>query len=233
MEENRERELIEIEKHLQYQFHDRELLNTALTHTSFVKGDGKKATHNERLEYLGDAVLELCVSDYLFRNYAKLNEGRMTRARAMTVCEEALYDAAVKIGLSTAIRLGHGEANSGGREKPSIVSDALEAVIGAIYIDGGLEKAREFVLSFAQAPMAAAVSGRQKDWKTLLQEYVQQKHLGAVQYKLISAVGPDHKKEFHMQVLLNGDPIGTGVGGSKQEAGQHAAQAGLMRLGAM
>ena len=221
-----------LQQRLGYQFSDILLLDAALTHTSYVKGDGKANKHNERLEFLGDAVLELCVSDYLFRNYAKLNEGVMTRARAASVCEAALHKVALELGLGECLRLSRGEEHSGGRSKPSILADAVEAVLGAIYLDGGLEPARAFVLRHTQAQIQAAVANvGAKDYKTMLQEYVQKLHKGNVSYELLEASGPDHQKTFTMRAIVAGTPMGKGSGSSKQEAGQAAARETMRMLG--
>lgn len=223
--------LAALQQRMQYAFSDCSLLETALTHTSFVKGDGKDGKHNERLEFLGDAVLELCVSEYLYNHFPARNEGAMTRARAMTVCEASLFEAARAISLPECIRLGHGEETTGGRDKPSIVSDAFEAVIGAVFLDGGIDAARSFILRFLEEPIKTAMhTQNQKDYKTTLQEYVQKKHMGNISYALISALGPDHKKTFRMKVMIDRDTYGEGEGPSKQEAGQMAAQAALQRL---
>ena len=163
-----------LEETLAYPFFDRSLLETALTHTSFVKGDGKRQAHNERLEFLGDAVLELCVSEHLYRGHPDLQEGAMTRQRARLVCERALFSAAVALGIPAVLRLGNGEELTGGRNKPSIVSDALEAVIGAIYLDGGLEHARRVILERVIRLLEdAKVDELDRDYKTRLQEHVQ------------------------------------------------------------
>ena len=156
----------------------------------------------------------------------------MTRARASMVCETALDQAArAYFSLQEYLLLGHGEENTGGRAKPSILSDALEALIGAIYLDGGIEEAKTFVLRFAEQALSQAVDGGPgKDHKTSLQEYVQKKHLGSLGYRLASATGPDHKKEFRIRVSLNERLVGEGVGSSKQEAGQRAAKAALKLL---
>lgn len=228
----RHQQLLTLQERIGYTFRDITLLDAALTHTSFVKGDGKGKVHNERLEYLGDAVLELCISEQLFGRYPQWSEGAMTRARASMVCETALDKAArTYFSLQEYLLLGHGEENTGGRAKPSILSDALEALIGAIYLDGGIEEARAFVLRFAEQALAQAVDGGPgKDHKTSLQEYVQKKHLGSLGYRLASATGPDHKKEFRIRVSLNERLVGEGVGNSKQEAGQRAAKAALKLL---
>lgn len=228
----RHQQLVALQNKIGYTFKDVALLDAALTHTSFVKGDGKGKVHNERLEYLGDAVLELCISEQLFRRYPQWSEGAMTRARASIVCETALDAAArASFSLQDYLLLGHGEENTGGRTKPSILSDALEALIGAIYLDGGLDEARAFILRFAEQALTQAMDGGPgKDHKTSLQEYVQKKHLGSLGYRLVSATGPDHQKEFRIRVSLNDKLVGEGVGSSKQEAGQRAAKAALKLL---
>lgn len=227
-------ELDSLQETLGYRFKDTELLNTALTHTSFVKGENRCAGHNERLEFLGDAVLELTVSEYLFKNYPSMNEGLMTRVRSRAVYENALFDAARAIDLGSYLLLSHGEEHTGGREKPSILSDALEAVIGALFIDGGIEPAKRFILSFAVSSIKESVKTVSvKDYKTLLQEYIQQNHSGNLEYNVVSVAGPDHKRVFTMEVSVNGKPYGRGQGGSKQESGQNAAHATLIMLGAI
>lgn len=231
MNEKRLKELTELMTKLSYSFADPALLNTALTHSSYVKGENRASTHNERMEFLGDAVLELCVSEYLYLNYPHMNEGMMTRTRSRAVYEPALYEAAKRIDLGKYIRLSHGEERTGGRDKPSILSDALEAVIGALFLDGGLECAKRFVLTFVEASVAAAVqSVSAKDCKTLLQEFVQHHHSGELEYTVIGISGPDHKRMFTMQVSIGGVVYGFGSGSTKQEAGQNAAKATLELL---
>lgn len=220
-----------LEQKLQYRFIDRSLLETALTHTSFVKGDGRQAEHNERMEFLGDAVLELVVSEHLYHTRPDLQEGEMTRMRARLVCEGALFSAANELGVPEFLRLGHGEEGTGGRAKPSVVSDAMEAVIGAIFLDGGMEAARRVVLErVIRLLEATREDSSDKDYKTRLQEYVQKGHLGRLTYALAGTEGPEHSKIFTMCVLLDGDTIGTGAGKTKQNAGQAAARAALKRL---
>lgn len=223
--------LAELQSLIDYHFADIRLLITALTHSSYVKGDGANAVHNERLEFLGDAVLELCVSERLYRDNPQMDEGAMTRLRARLVCESALFAAARHIGLSAYLRLSHGEERSGGRQKPSVVSDALEALIGAIYLDSGLDSARRFVSEHVVAHLqSAAVAAQDKDFKTALQEYVQKRHLGKLSYELLGTEGPEHNKAFTMCVILDGNQIGVGIGSTKQSAGQEAAHKGLARL---
>ena len=220
-----------LETSIDYTFQNRSLLETALTHTSFVKGDGRKAEHNERMEFLGDAVLELIVSEYLYRTHADLQEGSMTRMRARLVCEPALFYAAKALGLPACLRLGHGEEQTGGRDKPSVVSDAMEAVIGAVFLDGGISAARRVVLGrILRLLTDAQVDSRDKDFKTRLQEFIQHDHLGKLRYELSNASGPDHSKTFTMQALLNDDVIGVGEGATKQSAGQAAAEEALRAL---
>ncbi len=232
MEFQRRKMLNALEERLEYRFHDLALLDTALTHTSYVKGDGRASAHNERLEFLGDAVLELCTSEYLYLRFPDYDEGAMTRLRAQAVCEGALYEVAREYGLGAMLLLGRGEDHSGGREKPSILSDAVEAVIGALYIDGGMEVAKGFIMRFVHNSVADAMAGRLiKDHKTMLQEYVQKRHMGQIVYELTGSSGPDHNKTFTMRVLVAGETAGIGEGRTKQEAGQQAARAALIEFG--
>jgi ribonuclease-3 len=223
-----------LETNLQYTFRDRSLLETAVTHTSFVKGDGKKRTHNERLEFLGDAVLELCVSEHLYRDNPKMQEGAMTRHRARLVCEKALFSAAVTLGVPDCLRLGNGEEATGGRNKPSVVSDAMEAIIGGIYLDGGLEPARHVMVDVVIRLLEEArVDETDKDYKTRLQEYVQKGHIGKLTYECKDTSGPEHEKSFTICAMLSDEPIGEGEGKSKQSAGQAAAHDALIKLGVL
>lgn len=232
MEENRTAVLAAVEAAIGYGFKDRELLDVALTHSSYVKGDGKSGKYNERLEFLGDAVLGFCVGEYLFTHYRDMNEGMMTRVRSLAVRESALYCIASELKIGAALRLNRGEELSGGREKPSILADAMEAVIGAVYLDGGMDSAKAFVLQFAEWIIEQSVkSVTAKDSKTILQEYVQKARLGTLSYDVVGEDGPDHEKTFTMCVMLNGEPMGTGSGHTKQAAGQDAAERVLKSLG--
>lgn len=232
MDFERRQKLSRLQEAIGYSFRDISLLNTALTHTSYVKGDGNGSEHYERLEFLGDAVLELCVSEKLYREHPTLNEGIMTRARALTVCESALFQCATKLNIGECLLLSHGEEHSRGREKPSILADAMEAVIGAVFLDGGMDEAKKLVEDIASEHITNAVSNvNTKDYKTVLQEYVQKKHLGNVVYELLDATGPDHMKTFTLQAVVAGKPMGEGKGFSKQDAGQKAAKATLEALG--
>ena len=214
-----------------YKFKDDNLLKTALTHSSYVKSAGahENCTDNERLEFLGDAVLGRCVGEQIFRTYECVSEGVMSRARAAAVCESALYDAAKALGIPEVIRLSYGEAVSGGRDKPSILSDALEALIGAIYLDAGLEEARKFILSFTDIRSSYSIS-KKKDEKTRLQEYVQERHMGIISYEVTDIQGPDHRRVFTIAVKINSTVYGMGTGYSKHEAGKCAAAEALFKL---
>ena len=212
-----------------YSFNDKNLLRTALTHSSFVKGSHEHRRDNERLEFLGDAVLGLCVGEQIYRTFDGVSEGIMSRARANAVCEAALYEAAKKLGIPDVILLSYGETVSGGKDKPSILSDAVEALIGAIYLDGGLEAARTFILSFTDVRLSFNASKR-KDDKTQLQEYVQERHMGNISYDVVDIKGPDHKRIFTIEVKINDIVYGKGTGYSKHEAGRNAAAQALTVL---
>ena len=220
--------LSELESRIGYTFVQTDYLRRALTHSSFVTGEGKD---NERMEFLGDAVLELCVSEELFFRFPNMKEGQMTRNRASIVCESALFEAAKQIDLGAFLLLGKGEDASGGRKKPSILSDAFEAVICAIFLDGGLEPARAFIHRSVLPLLHFSETAFEKDYKTRLQELIHAKtHGRQVSYELVRAEGPDHKKVFTMRAVLDGETLGEGTGNSKQSAGQEAARAALERL---
>ncbi len=222
----------ELEKNLDYHFHDRELLLHALTHSSYANEMREKGlTSNERLEFLGDAVLGIVVADYLFRHHAHVPEGELTRLRAMMVCEKSLHEFALEISLGRFLRLGRGEENSGGRERSSILADAFEAVIAAIYLDGGMEEARRYVTRFADEFFSSRLSGDVTDYKTMLQEIVQKNPGEKLEYVLTGESGPDHDKQFVVEVHLDENAIGTGRGGSKKEAEQMAAKEALALMG--
>ncbi len=220
-----------LEKRLEYQFQNRKYLITALTHSSYaneVKGAGKS---NERLEFLGDSVLGVIVADYLFKNQPNMPEGDLTKTRASLVCEKALCSFSRQLGVGEFLLLSHGEQNSGGRTRPSILADAFEAILAAIYLDGGMEQAREFVLRFV-APMAKSVKPKSfKDYKTVLQEIIQQNPEERLEYVLTGESGPDHDKHFTVEVHLNSNVVGKGGGRSKKEAEQQAAREALELMG--
>lgn len=216
-----EKSVTELEKRIGYVFHNREYIHVALTHSSYA--NEKKINKNkdyERLEFLGDAVLELTVSDYLFRNRENMQEGDMTKLRASLVCEPTLALCAQEFELGKFIYLGKGEENTGGRERASIVSDVFEATIGAIYLDGGIECAKEFIYKYVISDMDNKIMFT--DSKTILQEYAQERGI-VLSYELVSESGPAHAKEYEVAVLLDGETKAIGHGRNKKTAEQLAA----------
>lgn len=213
-----------------YQFKNKDYLTIALTHSSYANETREAVQNNERQEFLGDAVLSIVVSDYLFNRF-HLAEGDLTKLRAAIVCEKGLFSMAQKIHLGQQLRLGHGEELMGGRERPSVVSDAFEALIAAIYLDGGIESARKFILPFVEEFLSNTEEASFKDYKTILQEVVQQNPEERVTYVLVGQTGPDHDKRFEVEVRLNSNVIGRGVGRSKKSAEQLAAKEALELMG--
>ena len=213
-----------------YHFRELSLLETALTHTSYaneVYQDGLRSS--ERLEFLGDSILGFTAADYLFSAFPGLHEGELTKLRAELVCEASLAETAKKLGLGDHLRLGKGEEAGGGRRRVSIIADVVEAVIAAIYLDGGLSAAKRFIYDHVLVDVKERVK-LNADYKTMLQELVQQKKNQQLSYELLGESGPDHDKLFTVRVLLNGSPIGTGEGTSKKRAEQAAAQKALNAL---
>ena len=212
-----------LQKALGYTFRDEAHLRLALTHPS------TKLPDNQRLEFLGDAVLEFCVSDMLYRKYPDLHEGELTARRAALVCERTLSVLARSLELGKVLVMGHGEEQTGGREKPSILADAMEAVLAAIYIDGGIRAAHQVILRlFAEDEKLIAWRGH--DDKSALQEYTQANGLELPAYEIIAQEGPDHNRTFTAQVSVLGKPVATGVGNSKKAAEQAAAKKALKTL---
>lgn len=224
-----------LENKIGYSFNDKSLILTALTHSSFSnenKAKGVDLRCNERLEFLGDSVLSLVTSVYLFKGNKDLFEGDLTKIRAGVVCENALYEYASEIGLGTYLLLGKGEEITGGRKRKSILADAMEAVIAAIYLDSGFEKASEFILPYIKNAAAKLIkSGSTEDYKTLLQKFVQHNRGDLLEYSVISESGPSHNRTFEVQVTLNNNVIGGGFGYSKREAEQMAAKEALHLFG--
>ncbi|SDN70911.1 ribonuclease III [Acetanaerobacterium elongatum] len=216
---------------LGYRFKDPALLKTALTHSSYANETKKGTICNERLEFLGDSVLSIVVSEYLFTHYKHLPEGELTKLRASLVCERMLWEFAKQIDLGSYILLGRGEDLSGGRERPSILSDAFEAVIAAIYLDGGIEPVTQYILGFVKKQLEGKNQTPFKDYKTMLQEIIQQNREESVSYYLVDESGPDHDKRFTVEVHLNSNVIGTGIGRSKKDAEQQAAREALELMG--
>ena len=221
----------EFEKKIGYTFKNKELLHEALSHSSYANELKPGRNSNERLEFLGDSVLSIVVSKHLFTHFKHLPEGELTKIRASLVCEKALFEFSKKIDLGKHILLGKGEENSGGRTRPSIVSDAFEAVIAAVFLDGGMEEAEKYVLSFIPKNLEANSSKSLHDYKTMLQEIIQKNPEERVEYVLADQTGPDHDRNFVVQVRLNSNVIGTGEGHSKKQAEQAAAREALSLMG--
>lgn len=227
---NKKNQLQELQNIIGYQFSDIRLLERAMTHSSYINEHHlEKKDCNERLEFLGDAVLEIVSSEYLFFHYPNEAEGKLTRMRASIVCEPTLNFCARTFGLEQFLILGRGEEATGGRKRASLVSDALEALIGAIYLDGGFDPAKEFIHRFVLNDLS------QKklffDSKTILQEIVQKEEgSGHLTYELVDETGPDHDKSFHVRVLFDMKEIGTGSGHTKKSAEQQAAYQAILHL---
>ncbi|MGN0141501.1 MAG: ribonuclease III [Roseburia sp.] len=219
----------ELQERIGYTFKQEGLLRQALTHSSYANEKHlKKHSDNERLEFLGDAVLEVTSSDFLYRNYPNLPEGDLTKLRASLVCEPTLALCTKEISLGKYLLLGKGEDQSGGRERASILSDALEAVIGAIYLDGGIEEARTFVHTFILTDIEHKKLFY--DSKTILQEVVQGKYEEKLNYVLLSESGPDHDKSFRVEARIGERVVGEGCGHTKKAAEQEAAYHALLLL---
>jgi ribonuclease-3 len=215
-----------LEERLGYQFQDRGLLENALTHSSYANEHRDAGiTSNERLEFLGDSVLGMVVADHLYRAYPNRPEGELTRTRAALVCESSLVEVARALELGRYLRLGKGEDGDGGRERPSILADATEAVLAAVYLDGGIAQVRRVIRALILTNEEEL--GASRDYKTILQELVQRESGRTLTYRLVRAEGPDHAKRFSVEVELNGRPLGAGVGRTKKAAEQNAAKAAI------
>lgn len=223
------RDIRELERKIHYEFQKKELLENAMCHSSYANENKKKVKDNERLEYLGDAVLELSSSEFIFRHYPDMPEGNMTKLRASLVCEATLAQCAGEIELGSFLRLGRGEEQTGGRKRDSIVSDAMEALIGAIYLDGGFATAKEFVETFILNDMENKKLFY--DSKTILQEIVQSRFKGqSMTYRLIEELGPDHDKTFVIRLFIGDQGFETGKGRTKKAAEQQAAYKTIITL---
>ena len=221
--------LKELQQKIDYQFKDENLLFTAVTHSSYANEHKlHKIHHNERLEFLGDAVLEIVSSDFLFKNFPDMAEGQMSKKRASLVCAPPLAYCARQIGLGKYLMLGKGEDMGGGRNRDSILSDALEAVIGSIYLDGGLNKASKFIMTHVLNDIEHKAMFQ--DSKTILQEILQKNHRDPITYEVVDMKGPEHNRMFVMQVKLGDAVIGQGSGRTKQAAGQEAAYHAILAL---
>lgn len=212
---------------INYKFKNKSYILEALTHSSY-SNENKNYKFNERLEFLGDSVLSIVISDYLFKKEKNLPEGELTKLRANIVCEESLSEVAGQIHLGEYLLLGKGEEATGGRDRISILADALEAIIAAIYLDGGLEEASKFIFRFMEEIIENSIEGKIfRDYKTYLQEVLQSKGEQHIWYKLIEEKGPDHNKRFVMEVGINDKVLGVGEGKSKKDAEQVAAKSAL------
>ena len=220
----------DLEKAIGYQFGNISLLQNALTHSSYANERYHNSLmSNERLEFLGDSILGMVVAEHLYRNFPDRPEGELTRMRADMVCERALAEVANRLSLGQHLMLGHGEERFGGRSRDSILADAVESVIAATYVDGGMDAAVSFIRKFILCDVPAQRL-RNADYKTALQELVQQKKNEVLTYALVGESGPDHDKKFDVEVMLNGQVVGCGTGSSKKRAEQDAARAAMDKL---
>ena len=218
-----------LEKKLGYHFRDIGLLEHAMTHSSYANEHrGAGLTSNERLEFLGDSVLGVVVVDYVFHEHPDMPEGELTRTRAALVCEGSLHEVAKGLDLGRCLRLGKGEDAGGGRKRPSILADATEAMLAAVYLDGGMEAVRPIIRTLILDKEQEKSADR--DYKTALQELVQRRPGASVSYRLVRESGPDHCRSFEMEASVDGSVIGAGEGRTKKEAEQMAAKAALERL---
>ena len=220
----------DLETAIGYRFSNIQLLQNALTHSSYANERWHNSLlSNERLEFLGDSVLGMLVAQYLYQSFPNRPEGELTRMRADMVCERTLAGAANRIGLGTHLLLGHGEEQGGGRNRDSILADAMESVIAACFLDGGIEAALKVVQQFilVEVPVNRL---HNVDYKTKLQELVQQKKNQVLSYRLVGQSGPDHDKKFDVEVSLNGQTVGVGSGSSKKRAEQDAAREAIAKL---
>jgi ribonuclease-3 len=213
-------------RHIEIECHNLELMNMALTHPSYSQ-ERSSSYNNQRLEFLGDAVLNFVVAEYLYNRYRHKAEGELTKIRARVVCENALNEVAKQLNLGEYVRLGKGEEMSGGRHRKSILADTTEAVIGAIYLDLGMDAARDFILTYLENTITTTASGDYQDFKSRLQELVQSKSRKNVSYAIIEESGPAHAKDFVAGVYYNRHLLAQGNGKSKKEAEQNAAASAL------
>ena len=218
-----------LQKNIDYQFKNIELLKNALTHTSYAYEHNTKS--NEKLEFLGDSILEFISSDYIYKNYPKLKEGEMTKVRATVVCESSLYKIAKKHNFGDFLYTGKSEKVSKGNQKPAILADSVEAIIAGLYLDGGLESAKKFIIENLKDEIEIATKHVGiKDYKTVLQEKLQENGNIKIEYKIIKETGPDHDKTFEAEVLVEGKKIATGIGKNKKHAEMEAARKALKQI---
>jgi len=217
---------------IKYDFKDIELLNKALTHSSYINEKKKSyKDNNERLEFLGDAILDAVISEYLYNKLITCEEGELTRMRASIVCESSLAECGAKLHLGEFFLLGKGEENTGGRNRNSLLADTLEALFGSVYLDGGWDAARKFILETLRDTIDDAVHGKlYSDYKTRLQEIIQGQSDLVIQYETVKEEGPDHNKTFYVHVTIGNEIKGSGCGRNKKEAEQNAAKAALINI---
>jgi ribonuclease III, bacterial len=219
-----------LQEQLKICFKDKEVLKVALTHSSYANGK-KNIKFNERLEFLGDSVLQLCISEYLFSKYPNKSEGELTKRRALIVCENSLYEIAKRWGIGRYIKMSKGEELTGGRERVSILADCVEAIIAAIYIDSGFERAKEFIIDNFKDTIEKAIKNKIiLDYKTKLQEVMQKNGDISIEYALTKHEGPPHRRKFYTQVSVEDKVLGKGIGYSKKESEQNAAQEALKKM---
>ena len=225
--------LEEIQRRSEYTFKDINILNRALTHSSYANEYKKhKIIYNERLEFLGDSILGLIVSEYIYKEYPNYPEGELTKLRSTVVCEPTLSFLAKNIDLGKYLLLGKGEEATGGRERVSIIADAFEALIGSIYLDGNMLEAKKFVLQHLEPAIKDAINGIELfiDYKTQLQEILQKKNSDKITYQVVKEEGPDHNKSFFTEVYSKEIVLGKGKGKSKKDAEQDAAKSAIIRM---
>lgn len=220
-----------LENNLNYKFKNIKLLNDALIHSSYANEVRGNTHSNERLEFLGDSVLSIIVSEHIFNKFPNMPEGELTRLRASLVCEKSLCAFSRELGIGEYLKLGKGEDKNGGRERDSILADAFEAVLAAIYLDGGMLAAQKHIMNTVLRDLKHTDDETLKDYKTTLQEIIQRNPEESVNYILIDESGPDHNKSFTVEVHLNSNVIGTGCGKSKKQAEQMAAKQALKLMG--
>ncbi|MCT4606375.1 MAG: ribonuclease III [Marinisporobacter sp.] len=229
---DRKKVLKELTEKLDYAFKNVDLLNEALTHSSYANENKKRnIKYNERLEFLGDSVLSIVISDHLYNHLETLQEGELTKIRASIVCEGSLANCSKNLETGQYLLLGKGEEVTGGRERVSILADTFEAIIGAIYLDGGLSKVKRFILNTLRKTIEDAIEGKIfKDYKTYLQEIVQSVNGDKINYEVVNETGPDHNKVFYVHVTIGDQVAGKGSGKSKKEAEQNAAKEALKKV---
>ncbi|MGV3134960.1 ribonuclease III [Brevibacillus agri] len=222
----------QLQEKIGFRFRDESVLRQAFTHSSYVNEQrGKRISDNERLEFLGDAVLELTVSQFLYKTFPKMSEGEMTKLRAAIVCEPSLVKFAELLNFGDLVLLGKGEELTGGRQRPALLADVFEAFVGALYLDQGLDAVFSFMEKYVYPRIDKGEFAQVTDFKSQLQEFVQQDNLGDIQYRIVEEKGPAHNREFVSEVLLNNRSLGIGSGRSKKEAEQQAAARALVKLG--